>query len=134
MGSPLPQDLCGFQGNCNTGVVRYHSGRIIHCRPCCGHSRAIGVTAGRACQLASPPHLTPYWSAAVDSVGIKLDSHRLGIQLADMDLILKHVPRLLSCDFYFSEVQVSPLAFHLLPPTDDPPADCSLIGSALTVR
>ena len=46
--SPLPQDLCGFQGNRNAAVLRYVSRHIICRRECFGHRRAIGVTVGRA--------------------------------------------------------------------------------------
>jgi hypothetical protein len=67
--SPLPLDS-SFQGNSNTGMLRYHSRRIVGSRACRWHPSAISVSDGRACQLTHALHLPPHWTIAVDAVGV----------------------------------------------------------------
>ena len=63
------------------------------------HSRAVNVAARRAGQLASVLHLLPHGFTAVDSVGIKLYPHRLGVEIIEIDLNLKYVLLAFVCTF-----------------------------------
>jgi len=90
--SALPEDSRGFQGNRNARAVRYDSRCMVCRRACCRHLRTIDVTVGLACQLPEGRHLLPYRSAAVDSVGIKLDSNSRRVEAIKIDLNVKYVP------------------------------------------
>ena len=104
IGSSLPQDSCVFQWDRNAVAVRYHSRRIVRWWAGRRHRRAVNVAARRAGQLANALHLLPHRSAAVDSVGIKLDSHRLRVEIIEIDFNLKNVLLRVSLNLHFAEV------------------------------
>jgi hypothetical protein len=65
---PLPEDVSGFQRNCDAIAVRYESRRIVSRRASCRHARPIGVaiyepTSCRTRFIAlrsGAPALTPF--------------------------------------------------------------------------
>ena len=132
IGSSLPQNSCVFQRDRNAVAVRYHSRRIVRCWAGRRHRRAVNVAARCAGQLADALHLLPNGIAAVDSVGIKLDPHRLGVEVIEIDLNLKTC-----CSPWFPpslrRSAAGPFLFQGVLPIDHLPADCAFIGSALTV-
>ena len=130
--SLLPQDSRLFQGNRNTGTMRYHSHRIVGSRACRGHRYAIGVAAGPANYLANAFHLLPHRAVAVDSVGIELDSHRIRVKVIEINLSLKHVLIPIGLDLHFTEAQRGPLVLQGLMPIDQLPAYRALVGTTLT--
>ena len=101
--SSLPQDSCVFQWDRHAVAVRHHSRRIVRWRAGRRHSRAVNVAARRAGQLANALHLLPHGSAAHDAVGVKLDSHRLGVEVIETDLNLKYVLLATSLNLHFAE-------------------------------
>jgi hypothetical protein len=54
--------------------------------------------------LAYALHLLPHRATAVDAVGIKLDPHRLGVEVVEIDLNLKYVLLATSLNLHFAEV------------------------------
>lgn len=103
MESPLPQDSCVFQWDRNAVAVRYHSRRIVRWWAGRRHSRAVNVAARRAWQLPDTHHLLPHRSAAVDSVGIKLDLNRIRVEAIEIDLSLKDVALPIRLNLHFAE-------------------------------
>src|SRR5512145_3371016 len=90
--SSLPEDSCVLQWDRNALAVRYHSRGVV--RGCGGrrHRGAVNVAARLAGQLANALHLLPRWSAAVDSISIEFDSHRIWVEIVQINLNLKIVP------------------------------------------
>ena len=79
-----------FQRNSHARVVGYHSCRVLGSRPYSGDRCAIDPAAVRR-QLPDPHHLLSRQSAAFGSVGVKLYSHRIWIEVAEKELNLKYV-------------------------------------------
>ena len=81
--------------------------RFARCSPRVGgreHRGAVNVAARLAGQLANALHLLPHRSAAVDSISIELDSHRVRVEIVQIDFNLKNVPLRVSPNLQFSEV------------------------------
>ena len=61
---------------------------------------AAGSVRQRACAL----HFLPYGIAAVDSVGVKLYPHCLGVEVIETDLNLKYVLAATGLNLHFAKV------------------------------
>lgn len=75
----------------------------------------------------------PYRSAALNAVGIKLYADRLRIDAIEKDLNLKLMPISMIGNLQFTEAQRGPMFFQTVLPSDDLPANGTLIGNARTV-
>ena len=68
------------------------------------HSRAVNVAARLDGEFANALHLLPCWNAAADSVSVELDSHRVRVEVVQIDFNLKNVTLRVSRNLQFSEV------------------------------
>src|SRR5437867_3475899 len=104
IGSSLPQDSCVFQWDRNTVAVRYHSRCVARWWAGRRHGRVVNVAARRAGQLANARHLLPHRSTAHDAVGVKLYPHRLGVEVAKINLNVKDVLFATSFNLHLAKV------------------------------
>ena len=65
---------------------------------------ASGVADSGIHRLANALHLLPHRATTVDSVGIKLDSHGLWVEVIETDLNLKYVLLATSLNLHVAEV------------------------------
>jgi hypothetical protein len=79
--SSLPEDGVDFQGHRDAVAVRDHSRRVVRGWAGGRHRDAVDVAGRRAGELAGARHLLPNGRAR-RSIGVELDSHRFGIEVA----------------------------------------------------
>ena len=72
-------------------------------------------------------------SPASDSVRIKLDSHRIRVEIVQKDVDFKQVVVCVGFNPHVSEAQRTPLLIQRMLPIDHLPAHCAFICSALAV-
>jgi hypothetical protein len=107
--SPLPEDGTGLQGDSDAGETGDHPRRVVLWRAGRRHSRTVDVGARSAGRLANALHLLPHWRAVRDAVGVKLDSHRIGVEILKIDLDLEDVLLATSLDLHSNEMKRRPL-------------------------
>ena len=117
-------------GTATPAQLRYHSRRVVARWTCRGHRRVIDAAAGCARQRSRALHFLPYGIAAVDSVGIKLDSHRIRVEIIEKDLDLKDVLVRVGLDLHVAEAQRGPFLFQSMLPIDHLPARLRLYSAA----
>ena len=62
-------------------------------------SPQVEKSSGGILNTGGPVQVVP----AADSVGIKLDSHRIGVELTEIDPILKHMLLVFGLNVHFAE-------------------------------
>jgi hypothetical protein len=92
----------------------------------------VDAAVGYARKQSRPLHFLPYGIAAVDSVRIKLDSHRILAEIVQKNFDFKHVVIRGGFDMPASEAQRSPLPIDCMLPIDHLTADCAFVCSAFT--
>src|ERR1019366_320576 len=131
--SSSPWNECGFQRNRHSGALRYHAGRVVCGWTSSGYRCLIDAAAGWGSKNPRTPHFLPYGTASVDSVRIKLNSHRIRVEIVQKDFDFKHGAVRVGFDAQVSEAQRAPLPIDCMLPIDDLPADCAFIGNAQMV-
>src|SRR5208283_3523695 len=74
-------------------------------------------------------HLT----AAVTSVGIKLNTYRVRVEVMEIDLNVKDMLPAFSLHLHLTKAERAPFLLQTVPPIKYLPADCALIGNAQMV-
>src|SRR5216117_3404853 len=69
----------------------------------------------------------------VHSISIDLDSHRIRVEIVQIDFNPKNVPLRVSCNLHFTEVQRAPYPSQGVLPIDHLPPHCAFISGAFTV-
>jgi hypothetical protein len=93
----------------------------------------VNAAVGCTRKQSRPLHFLPYGIAAVDSVRIKLNSHRILAEIVQKKFDFKHVVILVGFDTQVCETQRSPLPIDCMLPIDHLTADCAFVRSAFTV-
>jgi len=84
-GSSLPQDLKRFERHDRFFIVRDEPGRVVDCRACCRHARAVQAVIGaRMFWPGLARHHVTLRRAARQSVRVEFDLHELGREIAKM--------------------------------------------------
>ena len=87
----MPQHSSVFQWGRNAVAVGRRSRRVVSRWTCSGYRRLVDTALGRARKQARPLHFLPYGIAAVVAVRIKLNSHRIWVEIAQKDFDFKCV-------------------------------------------
>src|SRR5512143_1409996 len=120
MESPLPQDVCFFQGNSNADVIRDYPRGIIRRRADHRHLRTINVSAVCGRWLLSELHFLSHRSVIVNTVGIKFYLHSCRVEIMEIDLNLEYMLLPMSLDLHIAEAECGPFLLHYMPPVDHP--------------
>jgi len=84
-GSSLPQDTYVFDRERHFLLLREHSYGVIFPWAACSHGRSVHRAARGRSRRTNPLHRVPLRCAATYAVGKKLDSHRLRVEVMEID-------------------------------------------------
>src|ERR1700728_4577098 len=124
--SALPENMALFQGHGRAADTGNQSWREIRGRPVRGYGCAVHIARVSARATLHEPHSIhglAHRLGALERIGVELNCHRIGLELAEEHSYFEQVLRVLRLDRQLPEAGTAPLLRQSLPVTQhgEPP-------------